>query len=301
MNKQLYVATNAEGVEEAASGAVPWSLPRLGGDRTLPGDVTAPPEGGELVLYRLAALLEALDERIFFAEPVGESDDRVDTVGAQSARLTSETVWGVETAARFALDCAAHVLGEAASTALPDGSTLGDVVGEARVILDRTNPAGEERLGWLARLAALRRLRRLGSELGDVTLARLSGDLGSDLDALDDPAWTTIAACSEAVLAALEALRHLAMPRYVRSREDPLDEHPTDAPSTGRAIIPTPWGPIVLGAEHRSPYEPAWAAARDAAMRARESAAGDQGPATEHAERAFQADRLERILLGREE
>ena len=103
------------------------------------------------------------------------------------------------------------------------------------------------------------------------------------------------------MLAALEALRHLAMPRYVRSREDPLDEHPTDAPSTGRAIIPTPWGPIVLGAEHRSPYEPAWAAARDAAMRARESAAGDQGPATEHAERAFQADRLERILLGREE
>ena len=300
MNKQLYVATNAEGVEQTAAGAVPWSLPRPGGDRTLPGDVTAAPEGGELVLCRPAALLEALDERIFVAEPVGESAGRLDSVGAQSARLTAETVWGVETAARFALDCAAHVLGQAASTTLPDGSTLGDVIGEARVILDRTNPAGEERLGWLARLAALRRLRRLGGELGDVTLAQLSGHLGNDLDALDDPAWTTIAACSEAVLAALEALRHLAMPRYVRSREEPLDEHPTDAPSTARAPIATPWGPIVFGAEHRSPYEPAWAAARDAALRARESAAGDGGPAAERAERAFQADRLERILLGRE-
>lgn len=297
MNKQLYVATNAEGVEQTASGAVLWGLPRPGGDRILPGEVTAAPEGGELVLYRPAALLEALDERIFVAEPVGETDDRVDTAGARAARLTSETAWGVETAARFALDCAAHVLGAAASTALPDGSTLGDVVAEAREILDHTSPAGEERLGRLARLAALRRLRRLGGELGDVTLARLSANLGNDLDALDDPAWTTIAACSEAVLAALEALRHLAMPRYVHAHEDPLDEHPTDAPSTGRAPIPTPWGPIVLGAEHRSPYEPAWAAARDAAVRARESAAGDRDPT---AERAFQADRLERILLGRE-
>ena len=132
MNKQLYVATNAEGVEQTASGAVLWGLPRPGGDRILPGEVTAAPEGGELVLYRPAALLEALDERIFVAEPVGETDDRVDTAGARAARLTSETAWGVETAARFALDCAAHVLGAAASTALPDGSTLGDVVAEAR-------------------------------------------------------------------------------------------------------------------------------------------------------------------------
>jgi len=300
MNKNLYVATNAEGVETTATGEIAWTLPRVGAAVITPGDVVRAPAGGELVLRRPVALLEALDERIFAAEAVDRADNRSETVTARSARLTAETPWGVDGAAHFALDCATHSLGAAAATALPDGSTLGDVVAEARVILDHTNPDGEERLGMLARFAALRRLRRLGSEVGDASLARMSRDLGDDLDALDDPAWTTLAACSEAVLAALEALRHLAMPRYARTREDPLDEHQAEAPSTPRALIPTPWGPITLGAEHHSPYQPAWAAARDAAARARESAADAGGPGAATAERAYQAALLERILAGRD-
>lgn len=91
-----------------------------------------------------------LDERMFFAEPMGRADDTGDTVRTASARLTAETAWGVEAAARFALDGASHVLGGVAAAALPDGSTLGDVVAEARVILDRTSPDGEQRLGPLA-------------------------------------------------------------------------------------------------------------------------------------------------------
>jgi hypothetical protein len=298
MDDYLYVATNADGIEQTAAGEVHWNLPAAEGPTTSPGDPTRAPSG-TLVLHRATALLDVLDERIFLAEPIDGAHDAGDTVHAELARLTAETAWGVEAAARFALECAAHVLGDAAATTLPDGSTLGEVIAEARVILDHSNPEGEQRLGLLARFAAVRRLRRLGSELGDVTLARLSEDLGSDLDALDDPAWTTIAACSEAVLAALEALRHLAMPRYARSREEVLDGHPLDAPSEPSAPIPTPWGPIALGAEHRSPYEPAWAAAREAAARARESAAADQDPHSVGAERAYQAELLEAILADR--
>ncbi|MFZ0059224.1 MAG: hypothetical protein WAL35_04165, partial [Acidimicrobiales bacterium] len=66
-----------------------------------------------------------LDERMFFAEPMGRADDTGDTVRTASARLTAETAWGVEAAARFALDGASHVLGGVAAAALPDGSTLG--------------------------------------------------------------------------------------------------------------------------------------------------------------------------------
>jgi hypothetical protein len=298
MDDHLYVATNAGGIEQTATGEIHWSLPAVAGGTTSPGEPTRPPSG-ELVLRRATALLDALDERIFLTEPIDEAHDAGDTVVAWSARLTAETAWGVYGAARFALECAAHVLGDAATTTLPDGSTLGEVVAQARVILERSSPEGEQRLGLLARFAAVRRLRRLGSELGDVSLATLSEDLGSDLDVLDDPAWTTIAACTEAVLAALEALRHLAMPRYVRSREEVLDEHPADTPSEPSAPIPTPWGPIALGAEHRSPYAPAWAAARDAAERARESAAVDQDPHSVGAERAYQAELLEAILADR--
>ena len=116
--------------------------------------------------------------------------------------------------------------------------------------------------GAAGRLDARRRRRRgegdsRPHEPGRRTAARTAR-------ALDDPAWTTIAACSEAVLAALEALRHLAVPRDERSREEVLDEHPASPPGVGSSFIPTPWGPIALGAEHRSPYESAWAAARDA-------------------------------------
>ncbi len=296
MSECLYVATNAEGVETTATGEISWNLPEVTGDTTSPGQPTRPPSG-ELVLRRAAALLDALDQRIFFAEPLETTGETRDMVTAQSARLTAETAWGVEGAARFALDCASHVLDEAtAATALPDGSRLGQVVAEARVILDRTSPESEQRLGLLARLAAVRRLHRLGGELGDEALAQLSGDLGSDLDALDDPAWTTIAACSEAVLAALEALRHLAMPRYARSREEAVDEHQAGEPGAPSAVIPTPWGPIALGAEHRSPYEPAWTAAREAAARARESASDGAGPKAEAAERTFQAELLKQAL-----
>ena len=88
------------------------------------------------------------------------------------------------------------------------------------------------------------------------------------------------------------------MPRDARSREEVLDEHPAGPPGVGSSFIPTPWGPIVLGVEHRSPYGPAWAAAREPAARARESAGDIRDPGDKNSERAYQADLLERILRG---
>lgn len=296
MAEHLYVATGADGVERALTGEIAWQLPSAGDGKWTPGGaVTA--SSGALVLRRAHSLLEALDERVFHAEALTNARDEDDRVTASTARLTDETAWDVEAAARFALACAAHSLVGAKETSLPDGTDLVDVVAEAAGVLERAGSAGDERLGFLARLAAVRRLRRLRGELSDASLTKMTSDLGEDLDTLDDPAWTQIAACSEAVLAALEALRHVAAPRYVGSREETVDEHPDGAPGTA-SIVMTPWGPVALGAEHRSPYEPAWTEARDAAMRARESAEDRGGKSALNEESIFQATLLEAILEG---
>ena len=153
----------------------------------------------------------------------------------------------------------------------------------------------------LARFAALRRLRRLGSEVGDASLARMSRDLGDDLDALDDPAWTTLAACSEAVLAALEALRHLAMPRYRaapgrshstsirpkhRARHAPSSRHRGARSPSGPSTIP----PINPPGQRRATPRPA--------PGSRRLTPGTPGPPPPS--RAYQAALLERILAGRD-
>jgi len=296
MADQLYVATGADGVEHTASGEIAWSLPRQEGDAITPGDPIAV-TSGELVLRRARSLLEGLEERIFQVEGLEGVSDHEDSVTATSARLSKETAWDDEAAARFAIGCAKHSLNEAPSLTLPDGTPLGEIVAEAAHVLESVGADGEERLGFLARISAVRRLRRLRGEVSDASLAQMTRDLGNDLDTLDDPAWVQIAACSEAVLAALEALRHVALPRYVHSREETVDEHPETAPVSS-SIVVTPWGPVALGAEHRSPYEPAWVEARDAATRAREAAEDRGGKSALNAEIGFQAKLLEAILEG---
>ena len=90
MNENLYVPTNAEGVEMTATGEIAWALPRASDTTTSPGDVVHAVSGGRLVLRRPAALLEALDERIFAAEAIEGADDRAETrrrsVGAAHRR-----------------------------------------------------------------------------------------------------------------------------------------------------------------------------------------------------------------------
>ncbi len=294
MTDHLYVATSADGIEHAATGEIAWRLPD--DEAGAPGAATTEPN--PLVLRRAAALLDALDENVYRAEALGEQKDLGDRIETTSARLVAKTRWGTEVAARFAIDCAEHALEGTDHVALPDGEELTPILAGARLVLERDERGSDERLGFLARLAAVRRLRKVRDSLSDAVLASTARDLGDDLDVVDDPGWATLAAGQEAVLAALEAVRHVALPRYVRSREEAVDEHPDGQPPTSSPLVITPWGPIALGAEHQSSYVAAWAAARDSAMRAREAAhdrGGDEGGA---AELAWQASRLEEILEG---
>jgi hypothetical protein len=293
MNDHLYVATGADGIEHAASGEIAWRLPD---DATgAPGAETRS-DSARLVLRRPAALLDVIDEHVYRAEAVGESKELGDRVETTGARLTSKARWATDTAANFAIECAAHALQGGQDVTLPDGEALASILDDALAVLERDERGADERLGFLARLAAVRRLRRLHDSLSDVVFAKTTADLGDDLDAVDDPKWATLAASEEAVLAALEAVRHVALPRYVRSREEAVDEHSDDAPPASNPFLMTPWGPIAFGAEHVSPYVPAWVAARDAAMRAREAAHDRGGDEAQAAELRWQAGRLGEVL-----
>ena len=294
MTDQLYVATDARGVQRFDELEVVWGLP----EGTTPGAETS---GAELELRDAATLIEELGERIFVAEPSGgeDADPRPGVVRTSSARLIRETAWDTERAARLALDCAEHVLDEAATATLPGGATLAEVIAEARTVLERSSEHAEQRLGVLARLSAARRLRHHGDELGDAAFDTLHADTEAEIEALDDPEWGTIAAVRDAVLGAVEAVRHLALPRYVEARERAFAEGVDEASGTReapRGMLMTPWGPITLGVEHQAGFAPSWIAARDATSRARDVARarlGDEGAA---AELAWQAARLEALL-----
>ena len=294
MTEKLYVPTDSLGVQHSDGLDVTWRLPSGG----TAGQTTA---AGPLVLRTAAALVDDLGERIFLAVPEGAAaaPDAAGVVRVDAASLVSETPWDVARAATFALDCAEHVLGDASSAVLPGGSTLGSVIADAREVLVRASDGAEQRLGLLAKLSAARRLRRTGGVLGDVAFEAVLEDTDAAVDALEDPAWASIASVRDAVRAAVEALRHLALPRYVAARERTYEvgrggDDEVQRPTA--TVWTTPWGPVTFGAEHRQDFEPAWVAARDAAVRARDAARTAGGAEAERAEHAWQAARLAAAL-----
>lgn len=293
----LYVATDREGIDRANDAEVMWALPTISDGTFQPGAPTTS-KGAPLILRNSVGLLGALDEAIFVAESLDatENDASKGASYTKSARLLSKTNWDGESAARFALDCAEHVIEDLADVKLPDGTSLGEVIAQARGVIESLEPSDTHNLGLFARLSAVRRLRRRGGELGDFARELLVEDVQSDINALDDPAYAALAALVDAVLGAVEAIRSIALPRYVRAREDPVDEHSDNGPSSIPRIVSTPWGPIAIGAEHRSAYEPSWAAARDATSRARDAIADRKGEKAAIDERAWQAERLVRYL-----
>ena len=289
MGDRQYLVTDAAGV--ARIGEVEQRL-------DLDASLTSRLEG-HFELVDSTALLEVLDEIIFEATPVGPTKAvSPGVVQATSIQLLRRTVWDVRAAASFSLSCVEHVLGDDRGVTIPGGHTLGSVLEDARRFLAATGGQEEGRLAKLARLATARRLRRAGASVGDVARGRLVEDLAAELDATSDPEWTLLASIVDAVLATVEALRHLALPTYVTDREEAGGERDENA---GRGFIPqiltTPWGPFAIGAEHDSTYVPTSHLAREAAYRARETVFDRAGEPARTAETAWQVSQLDAILF----
>lgn len=257
-----------------------------------------PTAEGLFELLDPTALLDALDEVIFEAEAVGPTNEvTTGVVQATSVHLLRRTPWDVRNAASFALSCVEHVIGADREVTIPGGHTLGSVLEDAKGFLSEAGGEREGRLAQLSRLATARRLRHAGESVGDVARGRLTEDLAVEIDAVDDPEWTLLASIVDAVLATVEALRHIALPNYVAEREQAGGERDEQI---GSGLIPqiltTPWGPFAIGAEHESTYVPTSHLAREAAFRARECVFGQAGDAARTTEAEWQAAQLQAIL-----
>ena len=253
---------------------------------------------GDFELVDSTALLDSLDEIIFEAAPVGPTSAvSPGIVHATSIQLLRRTPWDVRSAASFALNCVDHVVGDDRDVTIPGGHTLGSVLADAKRFLASADREEEGRLAKLARLATARRLRRAGASVGDVAMGRLVEDLADEIEATSDPVWTLLASIVDAVLATVEALRHLAFPAYFAEREEAGGER--DESVGGRfipQILTTPWGPFALGAEHESTYTPTSHLAREAAFRARETVFVRAGEPARTKETEWQINQLDVIL-----
>jgi len=280
-----YVATDSDGTQHHERSPRRWPLPERTDAGWVAGRAVAPDGSGAPVTLDADELLAKLGDRIFAAEVLPDG----------GARLTAGTSWSEYQAACFALDCVEHLLPQVPGTGgaqLPTGDTLVGTVEAAKAYL-----AGEtgraERLGEIARLAASRRLRRDAEEIGDEALIEISRDEGDDLEAFDDPIWVTLAASRDAVLAAVEAVRHHAMPGLAEHESRHFEQLEEGKPVQGR-LVESPWGSMTIGGAPR--YAPGWAAARDAAERARQAVVEENGPAAGEGERAWQVARLTELL-----
>lgn len=310
MGTQRYVSTGRDGRSETGAGEVVWAVPPPGeaarpGRPGLPSGPTAAEEA-VLELRSPDGLLDDLGERIFVAEAVGEPLDEDDDPVARvrSARLVAETAWGDRAAARFALGCAEHAMGDQAEVALPHGRTIGSVLGDVRRALDESGTPSAS-LHWLGRFATLRRLRRDGVAVGDLAMLAAKEDEKSGLDVVDDPAWTGLAAIEEAVLACAEAYRYLSHP-HERAREEAVDDEARERdrrPPSEVHVEETPWGWVALGTERIPAHRPAARSAQHAAERCRQAVAdaagaGPAGAEAARSERAWQGRLLASALEG---
>lgn len=271
MEKPLFVPTNRHGTQRDAEVEVHWPLPPDDGGQG-PGSDLAADSGSSLSLLDAGALLDNLAERIFVAEvvtPAAEPSGREGVVASERARLVRETAWSPRAAASFALDCADHVLSDAGSITLPSGASLEAIITAARAALE-----GDAEHGGVfhrfSRIAAGRRLRRSSEEVGDEAFALTIEHEAEDSEALDDPDFGVLASVREAVLTAVEAVQHGAVPHLVEADSSLYNMYP----SSNRV-------PVHLSA-------------KSCADRAREAAAG--AGRSESEEREWQAQELLKAL-----
>jgi hypothetical protein len=288
MTDARFVTTDRHGKQFHDGEETIWSLPSAAEEShagtVVPGTVTAPPASGRVALLDLDDLLDELGERIFVAE-----------VSGASVELVEETAWSLRTAARFALDCAEHVSASAGSVTLASGETLTDAITAARKWLE--DASGETGLlGRISRLATLRRLRHQADEVGGLAFDALFDADVADEDIFEDERWTAIAATRDAVLAAIEAVRHDAFPHLTDASSAASENERREGVQSPPTVLETPWGPF--RSTHTSAVVPAWVAATEAAERARQAATDAAGADATASERAWQRDRLAQALRG---
>jgi hypothetical protein len=279
-----FVATDADGLQHHDGQHRRWPLPVREAGRWQPGDVVGPDENGAPVLVDADQLLDQLGECVFRAEAGGE---------AGTARLVAGTSWSEKQAAAFALDCVEHILQivpGSAEAELPDGGTLGTIIASARQYLDNGTGGDTHRLGFVSRMAAARRLRRESTAIGDAAFTAATQAEGQGVDIMSDPAWETLAAARDAVLAAVEAVRHVAFP-FLAERESRRYEAHEEHKVAEVDQVDTPWGRFAVGGAGPK-YAPSWVAARDAAERSRQAAADLHGSQAGESERSWQVGRL---------
>jgi len=279
-----FVATDSDGTQHYDGYRRQWPLPTPEASGWRPGEVVEPDEHGRPAVFSASELLGDLGERIFVAELVGDNG---------AARLVAGTLWSELTAAMFALDCVEHLLEivpGSADAELPGGGTLGPIIASARQYLVDGAGTDTQKLGLVARIAAARRLRRESTTIGDAAFTAAAQAEGQGIDIWSDPAWETLAAARDAVLAAVEAVRHVALP-FLAERETRRYE----AREAGRTVdvdeVDTPWGRFAVGGAGPK-YVPSWASARDAAERSRQAAADLAGKEAGETERTWQVARL---------
>ena len=248
-----FVATDADGLQHHDGHRRRWPLPVREGAVWQPGDVVEPDEHGAPVVLDAGQLLDQLGECVFVAEPAGD---------AGAARLVAGTSWSEKEAAAFALDCVEHILEivpGSADAELPDGGTLGAIIASARQYLE-TGTGDAHRLGFISRIAASRRLRRESTAIGDAAFTAATQAEGQGVDILSDPAWETLAAARDAVLAAVEAVRHVAFP-FLADRETRRYEAHEERRVAEVDQVDTPWGRFAVGGAGPK-YAPSWVADR---------------------------------------
>lgn len=283
-----FVATDADGLQHHDGYRRRWSLPVREANGWRPGDVVEADEHGAVVLLDAGELLDQLGECVFVAEPA---------VQAGSARLVAGTSWSEKQAASFALDCVEHILDivpGSADAELPDGGTLGAIIVSAREYLETGTGSDVHRLGFVSRIAAARRLRRESTAIGDAAFTAAAQAEGQGVDIWSDPAWGTLAATRDAVLAAVEAVRHVAFP-FLVDRETRRYEAHEEHKVAEVDQVDTPWGRFAVGGAGPK-YAPSWVAAHDAAERSRQAATDLSGPTVGQAERTWQIARLKERL-----
>jgi hypothetical protein len=295
VNLNLYVATDAMGVDHSSADKVAWSLPKDGNFEMTKSD-------HPLVLRQPKALLEVLDQRIYLADSPGEVTIGADgTALVPTARLTVRTPWNAESATRFALDCADHLLAEVGDSLLPNGMSLAKVTADARQVLYGTATEPKEHLGRLASIGALRRLRRDRSKIASASLDELGAAMAKDLEAFDDPTFATEQTVIDAVLASIEALRHVVLPALYMAFDDAGETHGDHEVEDSKDQVPTPqWVETGFGAiglhVPKFPFDPAWVNAREAARHARNAMRDHGGADGEVRELTWQATTLAAIL-----